>query len=174
MSKLAYKSRILSVYEDSVKNNGKNIKMIRVAENDAVVIIPVKPDGKIVLERQYRHVINRWIYELPAGHVDGGESYKAAATRELREETGYSATLMKKLFVGYPAPGTYTQKQIFFLASGLVRGKTNFDDDEQIGVCELGLETIEEMIRKNVIMDNKTIAGILYYSNNIISKKRKS
>ncbi len=172
MDRLVYKGKILSVFEYTLKGKDKKrTLMVKVKENDAVVIIPVKSDGKVVLERQYRHVIGRWIYELPAGHVDKGESYRSAALRELKEETGYSARSMKRLFVGYPAPGTYAQKQVFFLASGLENWHANLEDDELIDVHELGLKKVLEMIKENRIIDSKTIAGVLYYSDNILKEK---
>ena len=163
MRKLVYKDRLISVYEKSYRRSGSK-SFVQIDERDAVVVVPLLDNGKIVLERQFRPAIGRWLYELPAGHVDSGEEYVKTARRELREETGYRAGRLKRLFTAYPAPGIITQRQVYFLAENLVSGDTELEDDERIKIFEYTLNELLRMIRGGRIIDNKTIAGILYYS----------
>ncbi len=163
MPKLIYKNGTLSIYEMPFRHKNKIAKFVRIYERDAAVIVAVKDDGKIILERQFRPAIRRWIYELPAGHLNKRETYSRAAKRELEEETGYSPKRVIRMFVGYPSPAALDHKEGFFIATGLVKGKRNLDPDEMIEIKEVSVSQALKMIKSNLIIDNKSIAGILYY-----------
>ena len=143
---------------------GREFAFDLIRSANTVGIVPIAGDGSIILERQYRYVVGRYLYEIPAGHVNEGESSVHAARRELEEETGYRAKSMKVLFRCYPSPGIKTEYATYYVARGLTRSSTNLDRDEVITTIKVNLATALRMIRKNQIKDNKTIASILFYA----------
>jgi ADP-ribose pyrophosphatase len=128
----------------------------------AVTLIPIIGD-KVVLVRQFRLSAGKVIYELPAGTISSGESPEACAEREIAEETGYRAGELKKVFQCYLAPGYSTELMHFYLATGLVTGKQNLDEDEVIRVCPTQLKDAFDMVKRNEIIDAKTTVGLLLY-----------
>jgi ADP-ribose pyrophosphatase len=131
---------------------------------DVVVMLPLVANGRIVLERQYRPVIGKYIYELPAGKLKRRESPRKAAFRELKEETGYTASDLTFLLKAYTSPGVMTHFTHFYVASGLRKGKTMLDRDENISLTTVTLEKALQMIKTNEIEDSKSIVALLYYS----------
>ncbi len=136
----------------------------------SVVVLPVFPDGRILLIRQYRHSVGQFLWELVAGRRDGDETFAHGAHRELQEETGYTARSMRKLTGLYPSPGFLREKMVIFLAQGLRAGPANPEVDEKIAVRILSLRETLDWIRRGKICDGKTIAGILYYERFILRK----
>jgi len=128
------------------------------------VVLPVLPDGRIVLIRQYRHAAGQSLWELVAGHKDPGESFAQGARRELKEETGYTAQKVTKLLEVFPSPGLLGEKMEVFLAEGLRKGRARPEDDEKITQQVLTLAEAKAWIRSGRIRDAKSIAGILYYA----------
>ena len=88
---------------------------------DAVIVIPVLPDGRLVVERIYRHPYRRFVLEFPAGGIEPGEDILHAAGRELAEETGYSAKNLTLLGSKLVMPGLMVMRSHFVLATGLVK-----------------------------------------------------
>ena len=123
----------------------------------AVAMLPIVGDC-CYLERQYRFAVGEWIYEVPAGTTDPGETPEETAFRELIEETGMAAETLVSRGKIYPAPG-YTDEVIYlFEAYGLTPSDAyGMDDDEQIEVVKVSLGEMEEMIRDGRIIDAKTI-----------------
>lgn len=130
----------------------------------SVVVLPVLPDGRLVLIRQYRHAAGQYLWELVAGHKDPGESFVKGAHRELEEETGYTARRIKKLLEVFPSPGLLGEKMEIFLAEGLTKGKARPEDDEKITQRIFTLREAKDWIRSGKIRDSKSVAGILYYA----------
>ena len=117
---VVYKGRVFSVEVDKVVlANGREAELAIVRHRPSVVLIPVQDDGQIVMIRQYRHALERDIWELPAGNVDDGESAEAAAARECEEEIGQVPTKIERLGSFYPTPGYCDEEMIFFRVSGL-------------------------------------------------------
>jgi ADP-ribose pyrophosphatase len=137
----------------------------------SVVVLPVLPDGRIVLIRQYRHSVEQYLWELVAGRRDGDESFVAGARRELREETGYTAGKMHLLVDLFPSPGFLRENMAIFLATGLKKGAANPEPDERITQKVVTLREAERWIRNGKIRDGKTVAGILYYAKYFAKKK---
>jgi ADP-ribose pyrophosphatase len=128
-----------------------------------VVVLPVLPDKRVVLIRQYRHATRQYLWELVAGRMDEGESVKEAAARELLEETGYRAKSFKVLLDVFPTPGFLEERMYILLAEGLTAGEAQPEEDEKIQVRSYSLKELKQMIRKGQLHDAKSIAGILYY-----------
>jgi ADP-ribose pyrophosphatase len=162
VEKTVYKGRVFNVREKYVEKNGKRIKVSRIVSEDSVVVLGVI-GKRLLLEKQYRYVIGRYNYELPAGMINKGEAPRDAALRELEEETGYKCNKITEIFCAYVAPGTKTEKMHFFVAEGLRRGKTKMDDDEIIETSAYSVDKLKSMIKDNSIDDSKTISGILFY-----------
>lgn len=135
----------------------------------SVVILPVLDDGRVVLIRQFRHAINRMIYEIPAGTREPNEPALACAKRELMEETGYSASRWKRICEFYPAPGISTERMDLFVARGLKKLKKRIpmDKDERITVHPAPVRRTLQLVRKNKIRDAKSIIGIIWGLNRI-------
>lgn len=129
----------------------------------AVAVLPLLAGDRILLLKQYRPAIGKWVYEIPAGTMEKGESPLRCAKRELEEETGYRAGRVEKLLEMYLAPGYSTEKLYSFLASELRPTHPHSDWGEEIKVVETPLPRALEMIRSNRIEDAKTIATLLYY-----------
>ena len=128
----------------------------------AVAIVAVEGE-KVLLERQYRPVVGEWLYEIPAGTLEPGESPEETARRELEEETGYRPGWLRKLVEFYSSPGVSTEKLIVYLAGSLTPARQRLEEDEVIEVEWVSLEEALEMIRDGRIRDAKTLIGLLYY-----------
>ena len=164
-SKVIYRGRVATLSLDTFrKPSGEAYLRETIQHPPSVVILPVLDDGRVVLIRQFRHAVNGIIYEIPAGTREPGEPALACAKRELMEETGYSATRWKRLCEFYPAPGISTERMDLFVARGLKKLKKRIpmDKDEQITVHPAPPRRALELVRKNKIIDAKTIIGILW------------
>jgi ADP-ribose pyrophosphatase len=131
---------------------------------DVVVLVPLIGKDRVVLERQYRPIIGKYVYELPAGKLNAGESHRRAALRELREETGYTASRIAFLARAYTSPGIQKNLTYFYAAGGLKKGRVQLDKDENISLKVVTLKDAIRMTRTNEIEDVKSIAALLYYS----------
>ena len=164
-SDLLFKGRVMEIYRDHIVEPS-GIKAMRewVKHPGSVVVLPVFPDGRILLIKQYRYAAQQVMWELVAGHKEPSEDYETGAHRELEEETGYSARKMTKLLEFFPSPGFLSEKMVVFLAEGLTKGKTRQEEDEKIDQRIVALSQAEDWIRSGKIIDAKTVSGILYYS----------
>ncbi len=129
----------------------------------SVVVLPVLPDGRIVLIQQYRYAARQYLWELVAGRMDPGETPKKAAARELIEETGFRAKRFRVFLDVFPTPGFLEERMFILLAEGLTAGEAEPEEDEKIISRAYSRKQLVEMIRGGKLRDAKTIAGILYY-----------
>jgi ADP-ribose pyrophosphatase len=164
-SKVVFKGRVFGVRRDTVLEPG-GVSATReiVTHPGSVVVLPVFPDGRILMIRQYRHSVRQYLWELVAGSKDPGESFVKGAHRELLEETGYTARRMRKLLDLFPTPGFVSENMVIFLAKGLKPGTARPEADEKIVLRIFSLREIEIWIRAGKIRDAKSVAGILYYA----------
>lgn len=125
-----------------------------------------------MIERQYRHAANQFLWELPAGKLEAGEDPLVGAKRELEEETGYKAKKWKPLVEYYASPGFLGESMKVFLAEGLIPGDAHPEEDEQIELRLVKLSELLRMIEKGAILDGKTLTSVLLYSR-LITKNRK-
>lgn len=161
--RIIYKWRNKSLEEEMIEVNGKRMLSTRVVTQDAVIIVPILKGNKIVLERQYRKGVRKWVYELPAGGIEKGEKPIDAVRRELQEEVGYFPRKVRFLFKCYINPGLETEMDYFFLAEDLVASKMRMDEDETIKTKVVSVNTAIKMIKENRILDCNSLAGLLFY-----------
>jgi len=133
-----------------------------VEHGEAVTIVPIDNDGRLVLVRQHRPTVGRELLELPAGSIDEGESPEACAERELQEETGYRPESLERLGGFFSVPGYSDEYLHVFLATGLVASKLE-GDEEAIAAEAVPLEEALAMVASGEIEDAKTSAGLLLY-----------
>lgn len=159
-----YRGKKISVkVEDCIMPLGAKTTRESVEYVGSVAILPLLDKENIILLRQYRPVVREWIYEIPAGTLEPGESPYECAMRELEEETGYKPSKLTKLFEMYIAPGYSTEKLHSFLALDLQPGVFKPSRGEEIEIEKKPLPEVIKMIKTNEIYDAKTIATILYY-----------
>lgn len=162
---LVYKGSILNVYQDTVLVNGHEAKWDYIHHNGAAAVLPVTADGKILMVRQYRHALERYTLEIPAGKLDYvGEPMIDCAARELEEETGYRCDHLEYLLTVNTTIAFCNEKIDIFLAKDLVPSKQHLDEDEEINVEEWALEDLEELIRCGKMTDGKTVAALSVYA----------
>jgi ADP-ribose pyrophosphatase len=142
--------------------NGRTVTVDVVRHSRSVVLVPVPEPGKIILIRQYRHAVNAFLWELPAGSVDEGESPEDAARRECHEEIGLVPTTIVRLGAMFPTPGYCDEEMVFFRLSGLEKTdeKAALDEDEDIEAKVFELRDAREMLRRGEIQDMKTLVGL--------------
>ena len=130
----------------------------------AAVVLPILPDGRIILIDQLRHTINRRLLELPAGTLDvAGEPPEECAARELEEETGYVARHLEPLCRLYPSPGILTEMIHAFVATGLELRTARPEATEDIILKETTLEEAISAVLDGRIVDAKTMIALMYY-----------
>jgi ADP-ribose pyrophosphatase len=163
-SKVIYKGAIFGVRRDEVlEPTGVRTTREVITHPGSVVVMPVLPDGRIILIRQYRHAARQFLWELVAGRIDPGESVRRAAVRELIEETGYRAKRLRIFLDLFPTPGFLEERMYILLAQGLTLGKAEPEDDEKITAKPYTRAELERMIQRGILRDAKSIAGLLYY-----------
>jgi ADP-ribose pyrophosphatase len=174
-SEIIYKGPVFGVRRDEVLEPG-GLRAIRevITHPGSVVVLPVLPDARILLIRQYRHATRQYLWELVAGRIDSGESVRRAAARELIEETGYRAKRFRVFLDVFPTPGFLEERMYILLAEQLTAGEAQPEEDEKITAKAFGRADLERMIRRNVLRDAKTIAGLLYYFRFLAGKKKKN
>jgi ADP-ribose pyrophosphatase len=163
-STMVYEGRVFGIRRDEViEPSGVRTTREVITHPGSVVVLPVLPDGQILLIQQYRHATRQYLWELVAGRIDAGETPKAAAARELIEETGYRATKFRIFLDVFPTPGFLEERMFILLAEGLTAGQAEPEEDEKIVSHAYNRKQLEEMIRTGKLRDAKSIAGILFY-----------
>ena len=162
-TKTVHKGIFLTLKRDKVLlPNGSNGVREWIEHPGAVCCIPILPDGKIGLIKQYRYAVKEQMIEIPAGKLDQNESPEKCAQRELEEEIGYRASKLTFLANIHPAIGFTDEKMWLYLAENLVKTKQSLDDDEFLVLFPTKLEEAVEMVWRGEITDVKTIIGILW------------
>ncbi len=167
-SKVVYRGGAFWVSKDEVvEPQGIRAQRDIVHHTGSVVILAVDETGKqprILLERQYRHAAQSYLWELPAGRIDPGEKPLPAAKRELLEETGYRAKSWKRILKFYASPGFVAETMSIYFARDLRAGEAQPEPDEVIEVRFFPLRSALDMVLRGVIKDAKTISGTLWLS----------
>jgi ADP-ribose pyrophosphatase len=163
-SEMIYQGRVFGLRRDEVEEpSGLRTTREVITHPGSVVVLPVLPDGRIVMVRQYRHATRQYLWELVAGRKEPEETPKQGAARELLEETGYRAKRFKVFLDVFPTPGFLEERMYLLLAEGLTAGEAQPEEDEKIEVRLFKLKDLKQMIKSGRLRDAKSIAGILYY-----------
>lgn len=159
-----YKGKIIDVYRDKVLcPNGKESYREYIKHCRASCIIAKLPNGKFLMEKQYRYPYDEVIYEFPAGKCDKDEDPAITAKRELEEETGYLANKIEYIGEIYPSCA-YTDEIIYiYFATGLVKTHKHWDENERVEVFELTMDEILDLTKKGILKDAKSVSGLAYY-----------
>ncbi len=158
-----YSGRLLHVYKDDVElPSGQTTDREYIKHPGAVVIIPILPNGEILLIKQFRYPMGMTMIELPAGKLDPGEDHRQSAERELEEETGYRAATLMEVTEIHPCIGYSDEKMWLYYAEGLTKTSTNLDNDEFIDLLPVPLSKAINMVWNGEITDVKTIIGVLW------------
>jgi NTP pyrophosphohydrolases including oxidative damage repair enzymes len=170
-NKIVFKGNFLTLNNDKVLlPNGNTSTREWIEHPGAVCCIPILPDGKIGLIKQYRYAVKEQMIEIPAGKLDQNEKPEKCALRELEEEIGYKANKLTLLANIYPAVGFTDEKMWLYLAENLVKTKQNLDADEFLDLFPTKLNDAVDMVWSGKITDVKTIIGILWAQRTLLDE----
>lgn len=166
-----FEGSIINLRVDTVELPGRKYSRREIVEHPGgVCILAITKENEVVFVKQYRKAIEEFTLEIPAGRLEDNELLEVAALRELKEETGFSATKITKVMEFYSSPGFTNEKLHFFIAEKLVASDLNLDENEFIEVIKINVEECINMVKEGVISDSKTIIALLYYQNNHLIK----
>ncbi len=164
-SEVVFDGKLLHVRRDTVRlADGTLATREYVVHPGAALVVPVLPDGRLVVERQYRYPLDRVMIEFPAGKLDPGETPLDTARRELREETGYLAASWERLGQVHPIVSYSTETIEFFVARGLTHVGARLDAGEFLDIESMSVATMQAAIDRGEITDAKTVAAFLLYA----------
>lgn len=165
--RLKYTCSFLELYEDDVKRpDGQLSQRVVIKHPGGASVLPLTPDGRVILVEQYRYPIDRISIEIPAGKKDHpSEDGLVCAKRELEEETGYGSDQWEKLYVVDPCVGYSDERLDLFLARSCypIEHPKDMDDDEMIHVMIVDKQQIIDMLKNGEITDGKTIIALQYF-----------
>lgn len=161
-SQRIYEGAILNVRKDTVTAlKGEAYREI-IEHNGAVAIVPLTDDNKVIMVEQFRYACGRAVLEIPAGKIDKGEADPVkAAERELKEETGYTASDI--VYLGKINPSVAYSEEVIHIYGmyGLTAGEQELDEDEAVRIVELPFDEVYQMAATGKLVDAKTIAGLM-------------
>ena len=161
-----FKGNFLHAFRDTVRlPDGKETTREYVIHPGAVMVIPMLDDGRLVLERQFRHPMGRVMIEFPAGKLDAGEDIFTCARRELLEETGYTATEWARAGVLHPVISYSTEFIEVWFARGLSHGPARLDQGEFLEIFTATPAELMHWCRDGTVTDSKTLVGALWLQN---------
>lgn len=167
-SAVRYRGPLFRVTSETVLEPGEITARRDVVRHPGSVVVLAVADGprgaSVLLECQYRHAAKGFLWELPAGRIDRGESALAAGRRELLEETGYSARRWKRALHFYSSPGFLDETMTVYLARGLKAGRARPEADEAITVRFFPLSSAVRMATRGAIRDGKTLTALFWFA----------
>lgn len=160
-SEKIYEGKILSVRVDTVELPDKKYSKREIVEHPgAVAVVAITDDNEIVLVKQFRKATETVMLEIPAGKLEINENPEECAIRELKEETGLEAKEIEFVLDYYSSPGFTNEKVHIFIASELLSGEAEPEEDEYIDIVKVNIDDALEMVNNGTIRDGKTIIGI--------------
>jgi ADP-ribose pyrophosphatase len=162
-SRRMFDGKVFDVDRDVLRfSDGREVAVDIVRHRASVVIVPMPSRDEVILVRQYRHAVRRWLWELPAGSTDPGEDVERAAARECHEEVGLRPKRLTKLGALLPTPGFCDEEMVFYLAEDLHEPAEAAaqDEDEQLEPRAFALAELDAMADRGEIADMKTLAGL--------------
>jgi ADP-ribose pyrophosphatase len=161
-SRHEFQGRIVSVSTETLKYaNGREYELDFIRHPGAAAVVAVDDANRLCVVRQYRHGIEDFMWEIPAGKLDPGESPDVCAVRELAEETGVSARDWTPLGLYVPAAGIFTEIIHLYLARGLDIGAARPDEDEDLELQWLPFEAALAKVQNGEWNDGKTAMALL-------------
>jgi ADP-ribose pyrophosphatase len=162
-SETVFQGRLAHVKRDVVRlPNGHETTREYLIHPGAVLVIPLLDDGRIVFERQFRYPLHQTFIELPAGKIDPNEDPLKTGQRELREETGYTATHWHHLTTFHPCIGYSNERILIYLATGLQAGEHRRDEDESLEIFTMTLPEALSATQHGEITDGKTMIALFW------------
>jgi 8-oxo-dGTP pyrophosphatase MutT (NUDIX family) len=160
-----YRGRVFTLSVDRVTlPSGHTATMDVVRHPGSVVLLPMPAPGRLILIKQYRYTIDRYIWELPAGSLEAGEDPRLGAARECEEEVGLVPHGLDELGELFPTPGFCDEWMKFYRCTDLRTPAPDStaaqDEDEVIEPATFDVEEVRRMIRAGEIVDMKTVAGL--------------
>lgn len=160
-----YRGRIFTLSVDRVTlPSGHTATMEVVRHPGSVVLLPMPAADRLILIRQYRYALDRFIWELPAGSLKPGEDPRLGAARECEEEVGLVPGVLDELGELFPTPGFCDEWMKFYRCTELrppaPDSTAQQDEDEVIEPQTFALDDVRAMIRGGEIVDMKTVAGL--------------
>jgi ADP-ribose pyrophosphatase len=173
-SRTVYRGPVFWVTTDDVQEpGGVRARRDVIHHTGSVVVLAVdesRSTPRVLLERQYRHAANGYLWELPAGRIDPGEKPLHAAKRELLEETGYTASNWRRILNFYASPGFVAETMSVYLATDLKAGRAQPEADEVIHKRLVPLSAALRMVLNGTIRDAKTISSVLWLDHQVREK----
>ena len=160
-----YSGKIVRLNVDTVRQeSGESTIREVVLHPGGVAAVPVLDDGRIVLIRQFRYPLGKYIWEIPAGKLDSGQTPRDTIARELEEEIGYTAGTLTEMCSFYSSPGFCDEVIHLFIARDMVSCARRPETGEHITPAAHTLDECLEMIASGEIMDGKSVIGILRFN----------
>jgi ADP-ribose pyrophosphatase len=159
-----YRGRAVNIRVDTVEKAGGTKTTREVVEHsDCIAVVALDEQDNVLLVRQYRHAVDSFLLEIPAGGIDPGEKPIDSVRRELQEEIGYLPRKIDKLGGFYATPGYGTEYLHCFLATDLVPGRLVAEDTADIELVRVSMDEIPRLIDSGEICDAKSIAALLMF-----------
>jgi len=161
-SEMLFQGRVFKIRRDHVEApGGRKTKFDIVEHGGSVILVPIDHEGNVLFVRQPRYAVGVDLLELPAGTRDGDEPFEACAAREIREETGMEAGVLKKVGEFYLAPGYSTEYMQVFLATDLKENPLDADEDEFLTLVKIPMKEAYAMAGQGDMPDSKSLAALL-------------
>lgn len=158
--------RLLDVRRDTVRlPDGGEATREYIKHDGAVMVVPILPDGRLVMERQWRYPLGRVMLEFPAGKLEPAEPPLVCAQRELLEETGYTATEWARIGVIHNAIAYSSEHIEVWFARGLSLGPAQLDEGEFVEVTTVSVDELDALAAAGTLTDSKTLFGLLWLHN---------
>jgi ADP-ribose pyrophosphatase len=164
-SERVFEGKLLHVRRDQVRlPDGGTATREYIVHPGAVLVVPVRDDGRLVVERQFRYPLDRVMIEFPAGKLDPGEDPLATAKRELIEEAGYAASEWIPLGNVHTVVSYSTEAIAFYVAQRLAHVGAKLDHGEFLEIIDMSVDEMLAALDRGEITDVKTVAALLMYA----------